>query len=184
MNWPIIPGLDTIWHNPTPTQGGMMNTPTNALYLRDVTPEDLPIFFEQQQEPAGVHMAAFTAKDPTDRAAFMAHWQRILSNPAIINKTIVWQGQVVGSIASYIEDGRPEVTYWLGQDYWGKGLATKALAALLEVQTARPLYGRTAKDNVGSLRVMEKCGFTVIGTDRGFANARGEEIEELLLILH
>jgi RimJ/RimL family protein N-acetyltransferase len=151
----------------------MMNTPTNDLYLRDVTPEDLPIFFEQQQEPAGVHMAAF-----------MAHWQRILSNPAIINKTIVWQGQVVGSIASYIEDGRPEVTYWLGQDYWGMGLATKALAALLEVQTARPLYGRTAKDNVGSLRVMEKCGFTVIGTDRGFANARGEEIEELLLVLN
>jgi RimJ/RimL family protein N-acetyltransferase len=153
------------------------------VYLRDVNPEDLPIFFEQQQDPAAVHMAAFTAKDPTDRAAFMAHWQRILGSPTNIMKTIVWQGQAVGNIGSYEEDGRLEVTYWIGKDYWGQGLATKALAAFLKAQTARPLYGRAAKDNAGSLRVMEKCGFTVIGSEMGYANARGGEIEELLLVL-
>lgn len=164
----------------------LIEYPSSAenLYLRDVRQEDLPIFFEQQLDPAAVHMAAFTAKDPADRVAFMAHWQRILGSPAIISKTIIWQGQVVGNIGSYVEDGRPEVTYWLGKDYWGQGIATKALAAFLEVQTVRPLYGRTAKDNTGSLRVMEKCGFTIIGSDRGYANARGAEIEELLLVLH
>jgi RimJ/RimL family protein N-acetyltransferase len=148
-----------------------------------VRQEDLPIFFEQQSDPAGVHMAAFTAKEPADRVAFMAHWQRILSSPTNIMKSIVWRGEVVGNIGSYEEDGRPEVTYWIGRDYWGQGIATKALAAFLRVQTVRPLYGRTAKDNTGSLRVMEKCGFTVIGTEMGYANARGGEIEELLLVL-
>lgn len=154
------------------------------VHLRDVTPEDLPIFFEQQSDPAAVHMAAFTAKDPADRDAFMAHWQRILSTPTNIMKTILWRGQVVGNIGSYVEEGRPEVTYWIGRDYWGQGITTKALAAFLKVQTTRPLYGRTAKDNTGSLRVMEKCGFTVIGSDTGYANARGQEIEELLLVLN
>jgi RimJ/RimL family protein N-acetyltransferase len=164
--------------------GFVERTPSTAhVYLRDVAPEDLPIFFEQQKDPAAVHMAAFTSKDPTHQAAFMTHWQQILSTPTNIMKTILWRGQVVGNIGSYVEDGRPEVTYWLGKDYWGQGLATKALAAFLQVQTTRPLYGRTAKDNTGSLRVMEKCGFTVIGSDRGFANARGGEIEELLLVL-
>jgi L-amino acid N-acyltransferase YncA len=40
-----------------------------------------------------------------------------------------------------------------------------------------------AKDNVASLRVLEKCGFTVVGYEKGFANARGEEIEEVILEL-
>ena len=45
---------------------------TNDVLLRDVTEADLPIFFEQQDSAAN-HMAAFTAKDPADRDAFMAH---------------------------------------------------------------------------------------------------------------
>ena len=47
----------------------------------------------------------------------------------------------------------------------------------------RPLYARAAKDNIGSLRVLEKCGFTRIGEGRGFSDARGEEVEEFLLRL-
>jgi RimJ/RimL family protein N-acetyltransferase len=38
-------------------------------------------------------------------------------------------------------------------------------------------------DNVGSRRVLEKCGFTVIDEQAGFAPARGEEVAELLLEL-
>ena len=47
----------------------------------------------------------------------------------------------------------------------------------------RPIYGRAAKDNVASIRVMENCGFRISGYDKGFANARGEEIEEAILEL-
>ncbi len=157
---------------------------SNELLLRNVVKDDLSIFFEYQLDPEANTMAAFTAKDPADQAAFLAHWDRILADETTINQTILFNGQVAGSVSSYEEDGRPEVTYWLGKEYWGKGIATRALAEFLrEHNTTRPIYARVAKDNLGSRRVLEKCGFTIIGESEGFANARGQEIEELLLEL-
>jgi len=154
------------------------------LLLRDVVDDDLPLFFEFQLDPDANHMAAFIARDPTDREAFTAHWNKILVEPTCIIRTIVCDGEVVGSVSSYEESGRPEVTYWIGRAHWGKGIATRALTAFLEqVNATRPIYARVAKDNPGSRRVLEKCGFKVIGETKGFAKARGEEIEELLLEL-
>lgn len=155
-----------------------------ALSLRDAIPSDLPLFFTHQLDPAALHMAAFTARDPADRKAFMAHWNRILADPSIAIKTILYDGQVAGSVSRYVEDGRPEVTYWLGREFWGKGIATAALAALLEEVAERPIYARAAKDNVASLRVLQKCGFAICGEDRGYANARGMEVEEYVLVLN
>ena len=81
------------------------------------------------------------------------------------------------------QDGKPEVTYWIGREFWGKGIATKALAEFLGHVPVRPLYARAAKDNVASIRVLTKCGFCVTGEERGFANAQGAEIQELVLEL-
>jgi RimJ/RimL family protein N-acetyltransferase len=157
---------------------------TGSFFLREVVEADLPIFFEQQLDPEANRMAAFTSKDPSDRQAFMAHWQRILSDATVIIKTIVSEGEVAGSVLSYEDEGKPEVSYWLGKPYWGKGLATRALAEfLVHGNPARPMLARVAKDNLASRRVLEKCGFRVIGESKGFANARGQEIEELLLVL-
>jgi RimJ/RimL family protein N-acetyltransferase len=153
-----------------------------TLSLREVIDTDLPIFFAQQLDPSANFMAAFTAKDPSNREAFNAHWDRIRAEPTIIIRTILCDGQVAGSVLSYEEDGRPEVSYWLGREFWGKGIATWALGEFLRtVNLKRPMYARVAKDNLGSRRVLEKCGFAVIGEERGYANARGMEIEELLL---
>jgi len=157
---------------------------TNELYLRDVVNDDLSIFFENQLDHEANYMAAFTAKDPTNQEAFTAHWHKILANETNIIRTIVFNEQVAGSVSSYEDEGRPEVTYWLGKEYWGKGIATRALKEFLASHnTIRPIYARVAKDNPGSRRVLEKCGFTVVGESKGFANARGQEIEELLLEL-
>jgi RimJ/RimL family protein N-acetyltransferase len=157
---------------------------SNELVLRNVESDDLPIFFEYQLDPEANHMAAFTAKDPTNQEAFMAHWRRILADKTTINQTILFNGQVAGSVSSYEEEGRPEVTYWLGKEYWGKGIATGALTEfLIHHNKTRPIYARVSKDNPGSRRVLEKCGFKIIGESKGFANARGQEIEELLLEL-
>lgn len=157
---------------------------TSDLLLRDVVEEDLPIFFEQQSDPEANYMAAFTAKDPTNREAFTAHWNRIMADATVIIKTIVCDGQVVGSVLSYEESGKPEVSYWIGKAYWGQGIATRALAAFLaRANKTRPIYARVAKDNLGSLRVLEKCGFRITGQAKGFANARGQEVEELILEL-
>jgi RimJ/RimL family protein N-acetyltransferase len=159
-----------------------MNSP-EKISLRDVQESDLAVFFEYQSDPEANHMAAFTAKDPTDKDAFMAHWARILNDETTTNKTILLGREVVGHIASFIQFGEREVSYWLGRQYWGRGLATQALTKFLADFTVRPLYGRAAKDNVASIRVLEKCGFTICGEDKGFANARGEEVEEYILKL-
>ena len=155
----------------------------DTVVLREPTEADLPVFFENQLDPVANHMAAFMAKDPQDREAFDALWDRILSNDAIPVRTIVYDGEVVGSVLSFEQFGEREVSYWIGRGYWGKGIATRALAEFLSVVTERPLFARAAKDNVASIRVLEKCGFTVSGEDRGFANARGEEIEEYVFRL-
>jgi RimJ/RimL family protein N-acetyltransferase len=156
----------------------------HTVTLRDVYDSDLPIFFEQQREPEGVRMAAFTRLDPSDRAAFDAHWVKIRADKNTINKTILADGQVAGSIFSWLWDDQRELGYWLDKAYWGRGIATDALRLFLqEVVTERPLYSAAAKDNAASLRVLQKCGFEVTGSGRAFANGRGEEIDELYLKL-
>jgi RimJ/RimL family protein N-acetyltransferase len=155
------------------------------LILRDVIEADLPIFFEHESDPDAVYMAAFTAKDPTNRQAFNSHWDKILAEPTVIIRTIISDGQVVGSVLSYEDEGKPEVSYWLGKEYWGRGLATQALADFLaHVNLTRPIYARVATDNTASRRVLEKNGFVVITEARGFANARSAEIAELVLVLN
>src|SRR5438309_8113743 len=153
--------------------------------LRLVEERDLPDYREQHRGPDTVRMAAFTHKDPADRAAFNAHWTRIRGDPRITTRTILGGGRVVGNVAAFVDDvfGKQEVTYWIGKEFWGQGIATKALSRFLTEVTKRPIYGRAAKDNVASIRVMEKCGFRVTGEDRGFANAGGKEIEEVILEL-
>lgn len=155
----------------------------DEVLLREVREADLPIFFEQQLDPEANVIAAFVAEDPTDREAFIAHWARILGDESTTTLTIVADGQVAGHIASFDQFGKPSVSYWLGRQYWGRGIATRALAELLRRIPTRPLYARAVKDHVASLRVLEKCGFTIDGEDTGFANARGQEVEEFILIL-
>ncbi|CCK32745.1 acetyltransferase [Streptomyces davaonensis JCM 4913] len=153
--------------------------------LREVRDTDLPVFFAHTNDPEGLRMAAFTAKDPSDQAYFEAHWARIRQNPAIIARTIVvGDDEIVGHASVYGPPEEREVTYWIGRPYWGRGAATAALKELLRLAPERPLHARAAADNLGSLQVLRKCGFVVTGQERDFANARGEEIDELLLTLH
>lgn len=129
-------------------------------------------------------MAAFTAADPHDREAFDERWRRLRESETTTVRTIEADGVIVGSIGSWDGDGKREVTYWLGREHWGKGLATRALAAFLaEAERTRPLFAATAHDNVASQRVLEKCGFRRVGGGRGFAAARRAEVDEVLFRL-
>ncbi len=157
----------------------------NGVTLREVRGDDLARFFAYQLDPKANHMAAFTPKDPSDRAAYLAFWRRMLRDDSVTMRTVLLDGQVVGSILCYVDEefAKPEVSYWIDRAHWGKGIATAALTAFLNEITGRPLYARAAKDNLGSIRVLEKCGFTVTGASRAYANARGAEIDELILRL-
>jgi RimJ/RimL family protein N-acetyltransferase len=151
--------------------------------LRELRDEDLDVLFGQWADPVAVDMAAFTAPDHMDRGAFERRWSRLRADETVMNRVIVVEGEVAGTIGSWGEAGTREVTYWIGRSYWGKGIATCALEAFLTLDPSRPLHARIAHDNVASRRVLEKCGFRAIATDRGFAEARSREIEEVVLRL-
>jgi RimJ/RimL family protein N-acetyltransferase len=150
------------------------------IYLRDVIDSDLDIFYEQQADPEANRMAAFPARE---RDAFMVHWAKNLANVGNTHRTIVADGQVAGNIVSYEMDGQREVGYWLGRAYWGKSIATEALAQFLRIVIERPLYAHVAKHNIGSQRVLEKCGFTICGEDKIFSDVHGEMVEEWVMKL-
>ena len=146
--------------------------------LRDVEPNDLPVFYEQQLDPDATRMAAFPARD---RASFDAHWERnILGNPDAIAQTIlVDDDEVAGNIGSWSQESIRLVGYWIGKEYWGRGVATRALTAFLHHVTERPLHAHVVEHNVGSIRVLEKCSFTV---ERKI-EAAGDGVVELELVL-
>src|SRR5215510_12926379 len=154
-----------------------------TITLRNVETSDIAIFFGQQLDLEANRMAAFVRKDRHDRVAFDAHWKRILDSTGTVNKTILRGDEVAGHIACYPREGELEVTYWLGKEHWGKGVATQALKQLLQEITHRPVFARAAKDNIGSVRVLQKCDFKIIGENKGFAQGRGEETEEYIFRL-
>jgi RimJ/RimL family protein N-acetyltransferase len=159
---------------------------THGVLLREVQPDDLEIFFQHQQDPEAVHMAAFTAKDPKDWGAFMAHWARIQADDNVIVRTILFGDRIAGHVLSYLDqEDRPEISYWIDRPLWNRGIATQALQRFLtKVNTSRPIFARVASDNLASRRVLEKCGFIIMEELAGFANARGQVIKELLLQLN
>ncbi len=153
------------------------------VFVRETYEDDLETFFEQMRDPEANIMAAFTAEDPSDKDAFTAHWAKIRADEGITLRTIIFDGQIAGHIVCHGWFGDPEISYWIGKEYWGQGVATSALEDFLVVLDTRPLFARAAKDNIASIRVLEKGGFKLSGSDKGFANARGEEIEESIYLL-
>jgi len=148
--------------------------------LRDVRESDLLAFFEHQREPEATAMALFPARE---RDAFDAHWQRILANDANVKRAIVDEGRVAGNILCWEQDGKRFVGYWIGKEFWGRGLATRALAELVEELTDRPLHAWVATTNVGSIRVLEKCGFVAKSSHTEYNERLGRDVEEILFEL-
>jgi RimJ/RimL family protein N-acetyltransferase len=143
--------------------------------LRKVVEGDLPALFEYECDPEAAAMAAFPSRD---RDAFMAHWAKTLANDSALTMAIVADGEVAGSIGCWDADGQTFVGYWLGREFWGRGLATQALAELVRMVEARPLHAHVVKSNVASIRVLEKNGFVEV--ERHTADGG---IEELVLEL-
>jgi len=131
--------------------------PAADVSLRAVGEGDVGVFYGHQADPEGGRMAAFAARDPE---AHFAHWERILRDPTVIVRTIVCSGEVVGNVVSWIAGDRRAVGYWIGRSHWGRGIATRALGRFLELVDERPLWAFVAKHNAGSIRVLEKCGFS------------------------
>jgi len=151
--------------------------------LRPLAESDLDRLFEWERDPHAVAMAAFTRADPSDRAAFDRHYQRIRDNPDCLPRAIEDGGDFVGTIGSFTMEGERELTYWIDPSRWGHGLATRALGAFLQVEETRPLFARVAEHNIGSAKVLGRAGFAQIGSEVSFADGVGREVVEHIYCL-
>ena len=149
-----------------------------AVTLRTFTDADLDALFAWESDPRAVQMAAFTRADPSDRAAFDAHYERVRANPSNTLLAIDDDGEFAGTVSSFTIEGEREVSYWIAPARWGQGLATQALRAFVALEPTRPLYGRVAAHNAGSAKVLTRAGFVEVGSETSFAPGIGAEIVE------
>jgi RimJ/RimL family protein N-acetyltransferase len=155
----------------------MMNP---AVFLRNVERDDLSRIYEFQLDPESNRMAVTI---PRSADGFSAHWQKILTDPNVTAKAILIGDEIAGCISCFRMDGLDSVGYWLGREFWGRGIASRALELLMEEVSIRPLHARVATSNAASLRVLQKCGFVVEQVQLSPADNRYPECEEALLIL-
>lgn len=148
--------------------------------LRPTEISDLNHLFQFQLDEEGRYLAAFMPKEPTDKSVYINKQTKLLIDPTVNNQTIILDNSIVGSIGKFIMEGNSEITYWIDRKFWRQGIASGALNTFLKIELSRPIYARVAFDNIGSQRVLEKCGFIKIGTDKGFSHARQKEIEEFI----
>ena len=153
---------------------------TPAVHLRSVEDRDLDVFFDHQADPQAVEMAAFPARD---KDQFAAHWAKLRADDALVVRTIVADGVVAGNLGSWQENGQQLLGYWLGRECWGRGVATQALALFVDEVSIRPLYAHVAAHNVGSIRVLEKCGFRRDRVQEAKAPAVDDGIKEFIFVL-
>jgi RimJ/RimL family protein N-acetyltransferase len=149
-----------------------------VITLRPHEPADVDIFYEHQADPVASDMAKFPSRD---LEAHRKHWEtRVFGDPQVIGRTVLVDGVVAGNLGSWRDsEGRRLVGYWIGREFWGRGVASEALRLFVNEITERPLYAYVAVTNLGSARVLEKAGF--VGDAE--AEVGGGNIEERLYIL-
>lgn len=141
--------------------------------LRALEDDDLPILYGFYSDPVSVAMAGMP---PRDEEAFSAHRAKTMANPSNVLLGITVGGELVGDIGSWPDEGgQRKLGYWIGREYWGRGIATAALTAFLGELTERPLYADVLRTNVGSRRVLQKCGFRLLDEDERGADHDPEE---------
>lgn len=148
--------------------------------LRPVEAIDLPILYEHQRDPEANAMAAFPARELD---AFLLHWNKLLANKSVIVLSVVVDGVVAGNVGSWTRDGQHMVGYWLGKKFWGRGIATRMLTMFLRRVVHRPLYACVAKQNIASIRVLEKCGFELNRHLTNSLEKSSDGFEELVYVL-
>jgi RimJ/RimL family protein N-acetyltransferase len=149
--------------------------------LANVTTDDLALFYQFQLDQQALDMVGFVARD---WEKFTAHWAKILADDHLYKQTIQCDGVVVGHVVCFEMNDKWEIGYWLGREFWGQGIATQAVTLFLRQVSIRPLYAEVAKHNVGSLRVLQKNGFEIIGSDTWTHQKNNEPIEAILLKLN
>ena len=129
------------------------------IQLRPTVETDLPILFQQQLDPDAIAMSAYPSKD---RGEFMRHWEGILKNKNVIARTIVYKEKIAWHVLCW-KEGKYEqrIGYWIGKEFWRRGIASAAVNEFLSLVKIRPLHAEVANHNIASKKVLEKNGFSL-----------------------
>lgn len=157
----------------------MQPTITNQVRLRNINQSDLPRMYEFNLDPEA-NLLAMTI--PRSAEAFYALWEKILAEPNMA-KAITVGEDLAGYISCFKSDGLDSVGYWIDKQFWGKGVASRALELFLEEVPVRPLHAGVATSNLASLRVLQKCGFVIQSSQVLPATDRFLACEEAFLVL-
>lgn len=125
---------------------------------------------------------------PYTRANANAFLKAATSAPEPSNLAIDVDGEAIGAVGYVpgidVERFSAEIGYWLGESYWGHGIATEALLLVtthvFETLNLLRLFALPFADNAGSIRVLEKAGYTREGTLRASSVKYGQPRDQLL----
>lgn len=135
---------------------------SDAIRLRDVLEADLEVFLAQEHDPEAVRRSRFP---PREREAFLTHWRtRVLPDPTTHVQAVTVDGELAGNVVAWWDGERRFLGYWLGREFWGRGVGGRALTLFLERETHRPLYADPFEGNTASVRLLERHGFEHTGS--------------------
>jgi RimJ/RimL family protein N-acetyltransferase len=163
---------------------------TPRLLPRPGFPEDAPALAAAIADEAIVRNLA-TAPWPyrmRDAEAFLASPRDPVLPSFLIYERTDGAPQLVGSCGlGRRPSGAVEMGYWIARPFWGRGIATEACLALLEIARTLglpSLEGSHFMDNPASARVLEKLGFEPLGiVSPRMSCARGAEVPARLMRL-
>lgn len=96
-------------------------------------------------------------------------------------------GGMIGQVSIERRHGRPVIGYWLSRSYWGGGIMTEALGAIiarfLAGNSDAALHSGVFVDNPASLHIQEKLGFRPVGVSQVYCLARGEMLDHVDTVL-
>lgn len=154
--------------------------PPSVVALRALLPDDHAAFFAHETDPVACAMAVVNLRDPVE---FMASWEALLCDETTTALAILADGALVGRVDCFLLEGAPHVGYWIDRAHWGRGIATRAVGALLALEPRRPLHARAAVTNLGSIKVLERNGFVQTDTVWAEATPRWPACFEARLVL-
>lgn len=161
----------------------------HRMTIREFTMDDVAAVHDYTSDPQVSHWSTWgpnTVEQTTDFVAAAAQ-QQLKEDRSAYSLAAVVDGRLIGSVAVWITDAHDsngELGYTFHRAHWGNGYATEAVGQLLAFGFGTLGLERISATchpgNLGSIRVLEKSGFTLEGRLRSHRLVRGERRDSLL----
>ena len=124
---------------------------------------------------------------PEHAEEFLVRCKRRRNADDRIDYCMTMDGELLGFVGIALRSGGPNLGYWLGEPYWGRGIATEAVGAVVAAffrSSERPaLMSGIFLGNDASMAVQRKFGFEVVGESSMMCVARGIAVTHIDTVL-